>query len=570
MFQKLTFILILLVFAFSGLTETLAFIEKGDTLVIEQADVNLVPLNEIIDGDTLANGSRKHLVYELVSNGWYTLSNTLTAGTYDLNIIGGKRSNEDSRPVILVKEDFGGWFMISAYKNITLSGIHWMQAAETFGGNIGPWARAGIAIEDTNSRIRLHDNIMDFNTGFTLTAGKDGSNIEITNCLFRFNLPTNNNVWAGQGIDTRGAALDTVIIRNCTWYGGGPFMSITWESTQKLFLMDHCTIADWVQFPIHGVHYNNAVFTNNLFYNAHTMGEDRDQIIGQDPDGLPYGILNVDTVYVDSLTGVDWAAEGERKILISNNNNFVKQNIKDYWAVASSGDTIYHDFIVADPTYFDGFMNSRARSIFEDDSNWPQLVHENTTSLDPQFENYFDYSDTLINFSKYFYNYAWPEALPTKFMSDPDGEPLIPTDPMVYNLKINNPTLRTASMEGGPIGDLTWELENGYNSTQIQILTDVESESPEIQKEYFLDQNYPKPFNPATTINFHLPSSQQVNLEVFNVLGQKVKKLLDGEVLNAGRHSYNFDASGFSSGIYFYKLKVGNNFQSTKKMMLIK
>ncbi len=83
-----------------------------------------------------------------------------------------------------------------------------------------------------------------------------------------------------------------------------------------------------------------------------------------------------------------------------------------------------------------------------------------------------------------------------------------------------------------------------------------------------LSQNYPNPFNPSTTIRFALPSASNVNLKVFNALGQEVAELVNSE-LNAGMHSVSFNASNLSSGVYYYRLTAGE-FSQINKMMLVK
>jgi hypothetical protein len=111
-------------------------------------------------------------------------------------------------------------------------------------------------------------------------------------------------------------------------------------------------------------------------------------------------------------------------------------------------------------------------------------------------------------------------------------------------------------------------------------VTSVEGENEEdiIPEEYVLKQNYPNPFNPATKIEFSLPVASEVKLTIYNLLGQELLRLIDGE-RNAGTHSVQWnaeDANGqsLSSGIYFYELKAsginGNNFQQIKKMILLK
>jgi len=90
---------------------------------------------------------------------------------------------------------------------------------------------------------------------------------------------------------------------------------------------------------------------------------------------------------------------------------------------------------------------------------------------------------------------------------------------------------------------------------------------------YALDQNYPNPFNPTTEIRYALPVNSDVELSVFNVLGQKVVTLLQGEQ-PAGFHTVtwngtNSDGSSVASGIYFYRI-ASEGFTTSKKMMLLK
>jgi hypothetical protein len=93
-------------------------------------------------------------------------------------------------------------------------------------------------------------------------------------------------------------------------------------------------------------------------------------------------------------------------------------------------------------------------------------------------------------------------------------------------------------------------------------------------KTYFLENNYPNPFNPSTLIRYAIPFDSNVQLVVYNSLGQIVKELISG-VQASGYQVVKFDATSFSSGIYFYSIKAAsldgkNNFSSVKKMILIK
>ena len=85
---------------------------------------------------------------------------------------------------------------------------------------------------------------------------------------------------------------------------------------------------------------------------------------------------------------------------------------------------------------------------------------------------------------------------------------------------------------------------------------------------FALSQNYPNPFNPSTTIRYDILNSGIVTLKIYDILGREVKTLVN-QYENGGTYDVNFDASNFSSGVYFYQLRAGS-FISTKKMILLK
>jgi hypothetical protein len=85
---------------------------------------------------------------------------------------------------------------------------------------------------------------------------------------------------------------------------------------------------------------------------------------------------------------------------------------------------------------------------------------------------------------------------------------------------------------------------------------------------FALHQNYPNPFNPTTVIRYELPSNAVVKVQVFDVLGRVLATLVN-ERREAGIYEAMFNASGLSSGTYFYRLQAGS-FVETKKMVLVK
>ncbi len=132
-------------------------------------------------------------------------------------------------------------------------------------------------------------------------------------------------------------------------------------------------------------------------------------------------------------------------------------------------------------------------------------------------------------------------------------------------------------------GDLMIDNPDGFNAAfithQVQcynsLLTNIDNEINNLSEVFKLYQNYPNPFNPTTKIKFVIPSietghalSLHTKLVVFDLLGREVATLLN-QPMPAGTQEVEFDASDLPSGVYFYKLIIGN-FTSVKKMILLR
>jgi len=135
----------------------------------------------------------------------------------------------------------------------------------------------------------------------------------------------------------------------------------------------------------------------------------------------------------------------------------------------------------------------------------------------------------------------------------------------------------------GTTGDsvrCTWRVyafNNGNDSisTQTQFLVTlvrnvigIHQISAEIPNRFALFENYPNPFNPVTNIKFQLPRVSNVKVTVYDITGKEASVLVNEE-LNAGTYKADWDATNFSSGIYFYRIEAGS-FSDTKKMVVLK
>ena len=120
-------------------------------------------------------------------------------------------------------------------------------------------------------------------------------------------------------------------------------------------------------------------------------------------------------------------------------------------------------------------------------------------------------------------------------------------------------------------GDAEYNLINAVNDAGTvakRSSNKISFTGQEIPVTYDLSQNFPNPFNPATTIIYQLPQNGFVTLKVYDILGKEVATLVNEQKIQ-GRYSVNFDASRLASGVYIYQLRV-NDYVSSKKMLLLK
>jgi len=151
-----------------------------------------------------------------------------------------------------------------------------------------------------------------------------------------------------------------------------------------------------------------------------------------------------------------------------------------------------------------------------------------------------------------------------------DGDPLFSDS--LYHLGTGSP----CEDKGHP--DLIYNDEDESRNdmgayggvTDSLLITDLDEvgDWKNLPEKYVLTQNYPNPFNPTTTINYSVPTLNHVDLSIYNLLGQKLATLVS-QKQNVGSYKVEWNATGFSSGVYFYKLDTGS-FVKVRKCLLIK
>jgi len=221
------------------------------------------------------------------------------------------------------------------------------------------------------------------------------------------------------------------------------------------------------------------------------------------------------------------------------------------WVFKDEDDT--HQFIIPDNTV----ISSKGYLVIANDTTALKSINPDARNFVGDFDfglsgntddvRLFNDQNTLIDIVSYDDESPWP--------TQPDGNGA--TLELIDSGSDN--TLGTSWMASSRLGG-TPGWENGTIPTSVD-------EETNIVDSFILAQNYPNPFNPSTTINFSIPKSTQVELTVFNMLGQKVKTLIN-ENLPSGNHSVNFNALNLSSGIYLYQLKTPTVTKSQRMVLL--
>ncbi len=134
-----------------------------------------------------------------------------------------------------------------------------------------------------------------------------------------------------------------------------------------------------------------------------------------------------------------------------------------------------------------------------------------------------------------------------------------------YYLKRGNMTITAKAFDRD--GRMSRPEPSGSVTIKLTAATAVEEPQGSLPTEFRLGQNYPNPFNPVTRIDYDLPTSARVALQVFDLAGRRVASLVDGSQA-AGRHSVDWDASEKASGIYVYQLRAGDFFAQQKCVLM--
>ena len=430
---------------------------------------------------------------------------------------------------------------------------------------------AGLRTLSTSSNTRIYIDSCIWKTvaGQIIRTEGPAAVIMVTNSIFADMGHPTSNFGAGKFIDARNVRIDTMIIQNCTFVNLYDRLIRHYQASSansiRNLVFDHNTVLN--DFAYHGFLSLGTVdtsgsgtlqITNNLLIDHFALGMDTAavrQVEFSDP---------AENDPVNSLPRMAW--------VLINKNNSAQWNIqKNYFASSDSGkailalgppnDTIYAGpfYHKQGPPYLTWNMNKVLASQGKDTVNTFTTVNVIKPTKAPALPSAFlrwVLNKKMDNKNKPTLNVSpiWNWSL------DFDRHRLeyyFDTLNCSYTASID---LGHAATDGSQIGSKQWAFKG--------VVSNVENIGTEVPRHFALDQNFPNPFNPSTTLQYSITTSSHVVLEVFNVLGQSVARLVD-ERLAPGIYRTILDASHMSSGVYLYRLKAGD-FVQTKRMVLMK
>jgi hypothetical protein len=327
---------------------------------------------------------------------------------------------------------------------------------------------------------------------------------------------------------------------------------------------------------------SDLTVTNNVFVNCNIQAfgdsignnEDKSEV---DPHWLPTGLVNIDTL-PDNYTQL------ARKVLVDRNVIYWDPKFNDIVA------TLKTNNVNGDQTWVSQMitMNTRTQAMFNDNVNYPYLTEGAWYSKLPAFTDSKNLLTGWVDSVKVFATKTVDINGLGKAAVLSDWRLVLPSSqyytysdwPIPVDLSYSDTDLKTGGTNGFPVGDLnwfpaqktTWDAQKDAEHAKLLWMLNNGTLSVRgagtLPEAYTLEQNYPNPFNPSTTISFSLPHASNVSLKVFDILGQEVATLVNGDI-TAGTHEVQFDVKGLASGTYMYRLTSGD-FTQVKKMMVVK
>lgn len=583
----------ILLLAFSLLTFCRAFAQTDTVDVPGDIPPTIGRLNDAITA-AATSGNLSRTVFRLEPHGRYVLTGTITvpAGEH-LTIIAPKPGAiQGSAPPQLVWSDTAGFLQFSfrCFGNITLKNL-WLLYARTDGRKMSVSLQIEDSPDTVNGQVAVFDGVIFDRSGIPANAsGAVGITAKhfrgrFTDCYFR-NCVDDHFPYYGRAVsfpyNSGGRHADSVTFENCTFANIGYVYQQESGNYADFLKFNHCTFLNVVMFPLESGWWKQLAVTNCVFVNTHMFGH-----IPALAGANPYG----GTIRIDSVSQFEHAVpftDQDRRILFANNSYCIETWLRNWMSENPASEHYRLTGQLDNIPSPQPMMNPRTLHFFEGtDANGHKLfplMNRNACydSTNPHFN--IPPSDTAR--IKTFLYYRWYDAQDIDWAYAPELS-LQRNWPLTEDLAYSSPTLVNAGMNGFPLGDLhrwwpeayaRWELQqNAENARIAQWLETGADPGPasvevlhrdEVPSNYALGQNFPNPFNHATTIRFSVVDPQFTMLTVYDILGRELSVLVN-EWKVPGSYAVRFDEAGLASGVYLYRLTAGS-FVQIRKMILVR
>ena len=538
-------------------------------------------LNRVVNGDTTAAGvrARTDRVYQLGRGNIYLMDATIINDeNFHLRVYGA--DGDGALPIIYtVPNSTSGNRVGNAFEmggDVTFRDF-------AFGGviqnpTLNPVGNANMTVTFVRVTQPGADLVIDGVTWVNahsqfVRAQSALRKFEMTNSIWANSgwLGTNGtNFGAGKGIDLRDGSIDSLIMRNNTFVNYTDRIIRHYASTGSIgdMVFDHNTIVNSVSY--HGTLVLGAVgdrvqITNNLFLDSFVAGADTSDIVRQ-AEFNEHGEF-----YENGKAKMTWvvAEPNDSTAWVIDNN---------VWAASSDVEAFY-------TTYGDGGGDDGNPDNGTDGDNdiigagAPLTDHilgqiSNPTTAFVEIDDVLMTArpEPMIDMVTWYREETGRTKETATFDAETDDydrrdlpyfldtfDASYPTDSPAY----------TAAAGECPAGDLNWFPTRYEECSNVT----VSNEGSPSERLAFALTNHPNPFSAATTIAYELPQAERVSLAVYNVLGQRVATLLDGQRQPAGAHTLRWDGAGESgqrlaSGVYIYQLRAGDAVAS-KRLVVV-
>ncbi|MDR3625291.1 MAG: T9SS type A sorting domain-containing protein [Ignavibacteriaceae bacterium] len=576
-----TALVMLMVTLFAASNRTFA---ASDTLNVYASDSRSLEI--IIGSDTTTGGLQAHKAYKLVSlDTTYIYFGAITIKS-NFTLIGALGLNNRPpcvQPAILQDGSMpANLFTLNATGiNVLYKNLYFLGTSSSNTNDVADFPDA-IRVPADSIRLTLDNVVFEAWYGDAVTYSGNWDKFYITNCKFRnlaqpswYSGEVLRNGWPGT------AYTDTVEMKYNTVFCVNAYAACTvTKSLVNYFDFSHNSVVWMFKNPLWLFNLTNAKVDDNIFYGVFAGNSDSSEYLGQWDE--PFSFETPCTIDLDTLTkstasdfGVDTSKSNWRTLAEAKRTIEVKNNVYFTPAALSSYLTAWNDTATVDKIVLSPWMNNRTTKMFADKTTWPGLVESGNQNVDPGYGSsildvlYSGKGDGmgLLDYIKAIRtNVTTTDWWGYQLTQVGSSENWVPTWPLPESadMQYSNSALKTAGTDGKAIGDPGW-FTNGFTGVTKTTVT--------VPGTFSLSNAYPNPFNPTTNIKFAVAKSENITLVVFNLLGQKVKTLVNG-MMKVGDYTATWDGKdefgkSVASGIYFYRFE-SQSFTSTKKMILMK